>query len=389
MNPPPLNIGVYTPIYLAATMTFIHRQLVGVRDPLRPIALTSNPLVNRDLFPLDSIIECKRTWAEKAVTRINYSLFANYKILPSRQRKFWANTIQQHDIRLLHVHFGHMGIKLLPLAKQFNLPLLVTFHGTDASTLLQRRQYRTDLKKLFAYATVIAVSDKIKSILIANGANPERVVRHYIGVPLDHFPFVTRSAPQQKMASGEQLTFLQVSRFVEKKGHEFTIQAFGKFTATYPNAVLHLIGDGPRQSEMVRLVEALGLTEKVRFFGRIDATDIPTHLAQADVLLQHSVTAANGDQEGLPITILEAMASGMPVISTHHAGIPEAIIDGQTGFLVNERDVAAYVDKLHALATVDQTMGEQAAARVRQLFDINTQNQALNDLYFQQLRINL
>jgi glycosyltransferase involved in cell wall biosynthesis len=271
---------------------------------------------------------------------------------------------------------------MLPLARLLGIPLLVTFHGYDASRLLREAGYCRSLRRLFRHAHVITVSELMRRRLLEHGARPERTRVHYIGVPVEDFAFVARRSPAEKLAAGESVRFLQVSNFVEKKGHRYTLEAFREVVARHPGCQLTLAGDGPLRAEMQELAAKLGLCGCVAFPGRVSKETAIPLMSEADVFLHHSVTGDDGDEEGIPTVVMEAMATGLIVVSTRHAGIPEIVQEGRTGFLVPERDVAAYVDAIDGVLTrSDPEMGRRASAFVRENLNLRRQNERLVEIY--------
>ncbi len=209
------------------------------------------------------------------------------------------------------------------------------------------------------------------------------------GIPVDSFNYVKRGSLKSKFSNKELITFLQVSNFVEKKGHLYTIQAFQRFLMYYPNAKLLLAGDGFLRQSMQNLCQTLGINENVQFVGLVDENGVRELFREADVFLHHSVTSSAGDMEGIPTVIMEAMATGLPVISTYHSGIPELITNNVNGLLVKERDVESYFDTLLKLENCPKDIGEKAREKVVQDFNLEIETQKLFDLYNYLLENNL
>jgi glycosyltransferase involved in cell wall biosynthesis len=227
----------------------------------------------------------------------------------------------------------------------------------------------------------IAVCDSVRQRLIAAGVPPTRLLTHYIGVSVESFPYRARIAIVDKVARGQRLELIQVGRFVEKKGHVYTLSALSDFVKLYPDVRLTLVGDGPLLLDVKRFTRDLHLDDKVLFTGALAPYALKDLLYNSDAFLHHSVTGEDGDQEGIPIGIMEAMATGLPVISTFHSGIPELIDSGVNGFLVAERDVAGYRKALRKLLTCDSEIGRQASRRIAKRFDLSRQNALLCGVY--------
>ncbi|MGH8566838.1 MAG: glycosyltransferase [Gammaproteobacteria bacterium] len=287
---------------------------------------------------------------------------------------------------LIHAHFGVEGLYALGLAKRLKVPLVTTFHGFDATTtrlaLLRSRKaswihYALFGRRLIRHGDLfVCVSDYIRERVLAAGFPQRRVVRHYIGIDTD---VVRPSAtlPTRK-------TIIHVARLVEKKGTRYLIQAFARLAGRDIDAELVIIGDGPLLPELRSFTAALGLNARVHFLGVMPHATVLEWLGRAALLALPSVTARSGDSEGLGMVLLEAAARAVPVVGTRHGGIPEAVREGETGYLVPERDVEALAERLaHLLANdgLRQAMGQAARRLVEEKFNLQRQTDALEDLY--------
>ena len=210
--------------------------------------------------------------------------------------------------------------------------------------------------------------------LIALGADPAKVEVHHLGVSLEQFAFTPREAHD----GGLRLLF--IGRLVHKKGIFDLIDALGR--ARVPGLRCDVLGTGPLETDARRAAAPLG--ETVRFHGAVLPSEIPAAMARADLLVAPSKPAPSGDKEGMPTVIREAMACGLPVLSTRHAGIPEMIDDGTEGLLVGEGDVPGLVEAIRtAAASPDLRAGwaEAARAKVESHFDAARQGEWLEALY--------
>ena len=375
-----LAVAVYLRYYLSPSETFVYRQLKGISAAFHPIVLTSRAS-NLDLFPTGLVFAKGKGFCGKVGTRLFRAAAGRYSAITPSQYGYWKRMLDIHQVRLVHAHFGHFGLDILPVARSLGIPLLVTFHGFDASQLLNDKRYTADLERLFAYAHVITVSRNMAERLSAYGLEDGRRTVHYIGVPVEEFEFVRRPAIAEKLIKGEPLTFLQVSNFVEKKGHKYTVEAFAEYFRGRPEDRLICAGDGPLRREIEALATSLGIRDKVDFKGRVVKSQVGDLMRAADVFVHHSVTARNGDMEGIPTVIMEAMSMGLVVVSTRHSGIPELIDDGVDGFLVPERDVPAYVEKLRGLVSSAAGVGERARKKIEDKFNMSKQNLELQKIY--------
>lgn len=267
------------------------------------------------------------------------------------------------DVRpaLIHAHFGTDGLLALPLARALGVPLITSLRGYDVtrsdgallrSGRLSWMRYALGKKRLqSAGALFLAVSDALRERAIARGYPEARTRTHYNGVDLDRF--------RPDMAPREPGLVLHVGRLVEKKGTKVLIEAVAGITG----AKLAIIGDGPLRAALERQARELG--ERVRFLGALPSDEVANWMRRASVLAAPSVTAADGDAEGLPNVVVEAAASGLPVVGTHHSGIPEAIEDGVSGFLVPENDVGALAARLGDVLGSESLRNEMGIAARR------------------------
>jgi colanic acid/amylovoran biosynthesis glycosyltransferase len=382
MSPDPVKpvVALYLRYYLSASETFVYRQLKGVSDVFTPVVLASETM-NLDLFPTDRVFAMGKGFGGKVWTRIARTATRTYSMVTPGQERFWKRVLAAERARLVHAHFGHFGLDILPAVRALGLPLLVTFHGFDGSKLLRDDRYTRQLNDLFGYAHVVTVSKNMAERLAPHGLREGRYTVHYIGVPVEEFGFVDRQPAAAKIERGEPLTFLQVSNFVEKKGHRYTLEAFSRYLGGRPRDRLILAGDGPLRAAMEELCVTRGLAGRVVFAGRVVKSEVTDLMRSADVFVHHSVTASDGDMEGIPTVLMEAMSTGLVVVSTRHSGIPELVDHGVDGFLVGERDVEGYTETLRGLSAADPEMGKRARKKIEDRFDMTVQNAELKRIY--------
>jgi colanic acid/amylovoran biosynthesis glycosyltransferase len=248
----------------------------------------------------------------------------------------------------IHCQFGPSGAmaSLLRRAGVLEGPIWVAFYGYDI-TREPRLRGPGLYRELFEDASwILPNSEYLAQLLREAGAPPAKIAVHRLGIEVSRFAEVDRSArdPHAPWRA------IAVGRFVEKKGFEFLIRAVAAAGERAGRLEVALIGDGPLRPELERLASDLGVTDRVRFVGWLSREAMPRAMAEADCMVAPSVTAADGDMEGLPLVIVEAMATGLPVIGTRHSGIPEAVLDGQNGLIVEERDVAGLAEAIVTMA---------------------------------------
>ena len=292
------------------------------------------------------------------------------------------SAVQSLDPVLVHAHFGTSGPSALYIAQKLNIPLVVTFHGKDATMSDQeaRRSYRGRLllrrKKVLIERTsmFIAVSEFIRRALIKRGYPEHKIIVHRNGIDTVFF--------QPDPSASKEPVVLFVGRFTEKKGVEYLIRATRRVQSRLPETELVLIGDGPLRAQLE--AQAEDQLERYRFLGFQPLDVIRGWMNRAKVFAVPSVTAKNGDSEGLPTVLLEAQAMGMPVVATYHSGIPEGVIEGKTALLSKERDWEGLSEHLLYFLQNDSAVTEfGAAAReyICQEFDIRNQVSGLEALY--------
>jgi colanic acid/amylovoran biosynthesis glycosyltransferase len=287
--------------------------------------------------------------------------------------------LRLHRPQLVHAHFATDALAALPLARALGVPLVTTLHGYDvalsrgrmlASGRLSWVRYALRRGRLLREGDLfLPVSDSLRSEALVRGFPADRTRTHYLGVDLDRF---------QAGDEREPGLVLHVGRLVEKKGTTALIDAL----ARVGEARLVVIGDGPERSRLERQSEALG--ERVRFLGALDASAVSGWMRRASLLAAPSVTARNGDTEGLPTVIVEAAACGLPVVATRHSGVPEAVIDGETGSLVPENDIRALAERVGQLlgsAELRARMGAAGRRLAEERFDLQRQTARLEKIY--------
>lgn len=274
--------------------------------------------------------------------------------------------------------YGPMGAMVSETCACLKLPLHVIFHGNDASALLRRPRIVKTYRRMFADiaqagGTVICVSGQLADNLVRIGCSRDLIEIVPCGIKLENF------AP----GTPEPGRILALGRLVEKKAPHLTIEAFGRIAARFPQARLDVVGDGPLRGDCARAIDAAGVGGQVTLHGSQPHAVCRDMLRRAAIFAQHSVTASDGDIEGSPVAVAEAMAMGLPVVSTRHSGIREQIADGVSGYLVDEGDVqgmAAGMAKLLADPAAAQRMGAEARARAIAGYDQAKLNDRLRAL---------
>jgi colanic acid/amylovoran biosynthesis glycosyltransferase len=282
----------------------------------------------------------------------------------------------RHDV--VHAHFGPNARRFLFAREQAGAPLVVTFHGYDFSSEPARNA--SMYSRLFAVADTVTFNcEHARKVLETLGCPPRKLRPLRISVDLDTLPFRER-----RLEPGEAVRILTVGRLVEKKGHEIALRALALARPALPNVRYDIVGGGPLVERLEKAVERLGLDDVVRLHGMRDSVYVRRLLAEAHLFLLASTTASNGDQEGTPVVLAEAQASGLPVVSTKHSGIPEVVRDGESGLLVPEGDaegLAAAVVRLVREHASWPRIGAAGRMHVGRAFDVNESTEQLLGVY--------
>ena len=282
---------------------------------------------------------------------------------------------------VVHAHFGPMGMRALPLKHLgvLNAPLVVTFYGHDV-TRYPKRHGGDCYAELFDQADrILALSRHMADRLLALGSPAEKTLVHHLGIDVERFAFQERH-----LLAGESPRLISVARLVEKKGLEYAIRAVAQVKDRHPQVRYRIVGDGPLRPTLEALIRELGVETQVELAGAMTQRGVVEQMQQAHVFVLPSVAAADGDEEGTPTSIAEASASGLPVLSTVHSGIPEMVREGASGFLVPERDVAALAGRLDELLSHPErwpAMSRAGRAWAEQEFDTQKLNDRLLEIY--------
>tara|TARA_B110000908_G_C10230467_1_gene440294 strand:+ start:139 stop:1299 length:1161 start_codon:yes stop_codon:yes gene_type:complete len=279
----------------------------------------------------------------------------------SQDIKALTKFLKKEKIDVVLAEYGPAAVSVMHACKAAEVPLVSHFHGWDAYTKYNINTYGEAYKELFRCSTaVIAVSNHMRDQLISLGADPEKTFHNSCGAELSGW-----SAADPGAASKH---FVMVGRLTEKKAPLCSISAFEQLSVKHPDATLEIIGDGPLREDCELMVKNKGLQDKVSIRGAQPHTEVMQALGKARCFIQHSVHAADGDHEGTPVAVIEAMGMGLPVVATRHGGIMDVIHDDSVGLLVDEHDsdgMATAMERFADNAELAQVVGERSRERVR------------------------
>ncbi len=287
----------------------------------------------------------------------------------------WLTEIQRRDPRVIHAHFFNDGLDAVEIGKRLDLPVVTTLHGHDITKHDNANRGNPRTAGFFASVTrVIAVSRFIAEQALARGCPEDKLLQHYIGIDLERFSNAKRET--------EHPSLLFVGRLVEKKGCTYLLQAVQKLKPRFPELQLTLVGDGGLAESLRREAEEREID--VVFCGSQDAGQIREHMSRSWLFVAPSITAADGDAEGLGMVFLEAQALETPVVSFRSGGVVEAVQDETSGLLCDEKDVDALAANIATLLEnrdLRHNMGLAGRRRVEEQFDIRRQCAKLETIY--------
>jgi len=306
--------------------------------------------------------------------------------ISDRELRVLQGILSKTDARLLHIYFGQIAVHLLPLILSWKKPSIVSFHGADVTVDMNKPAYReTTRQMLDAVNLVLVRSESLRRAVIHLGCDERKVEIQRTGIPLDEFPFSERNF----VAAAKEWRFVQAGRLIEKKGLPVTLRAFARFLHQHPDANLTIAGEGPLLGQLQNLAGELNIAARVSFTGFVSQQQLREIYDGSHIFLHPSQRGDDGNQEGIPNSMLEAMASGLPVFATHHGGIPEAIRNGVSGVLVPERDheklAAALLDSVQDPGFLSR-IALNGAEIVRKNFDLRAQAQRLEEIYLRAVR---
>ncbi len=362
-----LVVASYCTTFLKSEMLHIYRQVTGLKG-VRTFVMTK-ALQNTERFPFEDIElipppspnPFRHGWLKFVERQPPIVYRGEYQLL--------ASLLERRGADVMHIYFGHTGVHLLPFIQCWDKPCIVSFHGADVMLKAESPDYAMKLRKVFqSVPLVLARSRSLEKRLVLLGCPPEKIRINRTGIPLTQFPVQRREAPVEG-----RWRFLQACRLIPKKGLTTCLRAFALFRRENPNAELLIAGKGPLQPVLEALAGHLGISEHVHFTGFLAQKDLLDLYHSCHVFLHPSEMPADENQEGIPNSILEAMATGMPVLATRHGGIPEAVEEGRCGALVDERNfeaLAAEMSKItrspHSFAEIGILASESVSVQFEQ-----------------------
>jgi len=385
----PFKILVFTNSIGVRTHTFIYDSVEALRKSNVDVGVVTVKRINGEVRPFENVVEIgkpskwhPRRLASRLLAEFGYgeALTSDWHIIRNRL----CHVIGRLKPDVIHAHFGPAGVLIAPVADEFNIPLVTTFHGYDISVLPQRAVWKRLYSPLFETASrLIGVSSHVASQLKAIGGVSEAKVKIvHNGVDLSRFAY---SNCERETPHDRQVKCLFVGRLVEKKDPLGLLEAFSiARQKTKKDLHLTVIGNGPLKDEVETMIEREKMGEYVALCDGISHSEVASIMSRSDIYVQCCKTASNGDEEGLGMTILEASATGLPVVSTFHSGIQDAVRHRETALLAPESDyeaIAKHIIRLSSDSNLRSELGRNGRSSVEENFSISRHSEKMTRLY--------
>jgi colanic acid/amylovoran biosynthesis glycosyltransferase len=378
-----LLVASYCTYFLKPEMRHVYRQVCGLQSA--GTFVITKYRQQAEEYPFPDVIEIGTPRVNPVRRAFGKYVRRQPPLVYRGEFEITRRILIQRDPDLMHVYFGNTGVHLLPLIRAWDRPTILSFHGMDVQARPEQKGYLEKLREVLKIVPLVLVrSESIGKRLIELGCAEEKIRLNRTGIPLDGFPLVDRIAPIDG-----SWHLVQACRLIPKKGLPAALRAFQIFSKKFPRARFTIAGAGPMQPELERLAGELGVTERVHFTGFLNQARLRELYEQAHIFLHPSELMPDANQEGVPNSMLEAMASGLPVIATRHGGIPEAVDHGEQGLLAPEKQPAALAEALCRLcsdAPLWSRLGRAAARRVAEEFAQSRQIERLEAAYFEAVR---
>jgi colanic acid/amylovoran biosynthesis glycosyltransferase len=360
----------YVSSYLPLTENWIYRVLMN-QQQVKPIML-SRKKSNLNLFPFENLYSLSDCTTIRRYAEIFFFRIAGYFY-------FFKQVCKQNQVSILHIHFGYHGIKFQGLKRALNIPMVCSFYGDDAFSYPIRKGYAKKYASLFNTADrILVLGPYMKEALIKLGCPESKLVIQHLGIDISKIEFKKR-----ELKKGEPIRFLLASSFLEKKGIVLAIRALASFKDKVDFTV-DIIGDGPLRAQIESEITNGGIQDRVTLHGYQPYDFVIQQAYQCHIFIQASLTGSQNNKEGTPMAIVDAMATGMAVISTHHSDIPEIVKHGEAGYLANENDVDSLKECIRQVIEAPEKISNfstNARSWIEQEFDSKKQTQKLEQLY--------
>ena len=379
-----MKIIHYCGTFSKLSETFIYDVIVELEHSGIDNKVVANRTIAHAERPFSKVIRLEVSTLNRVITLMKKCLtwFKVGKYIPVEdllncRRDALRKVLIREKPDLIHAHFGAQGVAILPVVKKLGIPLIVSFHGYDAFRLPNEQGWKEKLTELFAGAGMVTVVSEIMyNQLISLGCPAAKLKLIHVGKRLSDYPFRLKSSPRI-------LNFISVGRLQDKKGFRDCIQAFQLLSQKYPGLSLKIIGTGSQEQELRRLLPTG--EQQISFLGALSHEDTKKHIAASDAFILCSKTGVDGDKEGIPVVLMEAMAMGLPCVSTRHSGIPEVIPEESHWLLAEEGNAADIAVKIEQLINAPKAeiarLSELGRKKIEQEFNLETEVAKLKTIY--------
>ncbi len=374
-----MKILMYSHGFGQKTTTFIYNEVrfLSIENHLKYVTHSYESPEN---FPHDDveIIDYK---PNGFLRRVQWALWKKDIIINAYNpylKKRIGSIMQQYKPDVIHCHFAYESIDFIENYKG-NLPIIIHFHGYGASQMLKHKSYINKINEILTKQNVwiIYVSNNMKDVMLAHGVGiTPRNKKIHCGTDTSFFK---RNEIKEE---NSDFSFLQISSFASKKGHQYTLEAFARFLSQRNDKArfkLLIGGSGSGMDKVKDMCIKLNIFNQVKFLGYLNREEAKMYLNYANVFVHHSITAENGDKEGIPTAIMEAMAMELPILSTYHAGIHELVEHGVNGLLCEEKQVDLYAEQMHEIVRWNKLKNNRE--KILEKFEYNRHNEMLLEYY--------
>ncbi len=360
----------YASRYLPLTENWIYRLLINHKN-YKPLFLTRKK-ENLSLFPISDICSLDDFSKTRQYVEILLFRILGYFV-------FFRKVCEQNKIQILHIHFGYHGVKMIELSQKLQIPMICSFYGDDAFAHNDIKKARKKYERLFKEANkILVLGPYMRSHVTKLGCAEDKILIHHLGIDVEKIKYKKRV-----IAENDKIRFLIASSFVKKKGIDLAIKALSEFKDRY-HFSLDIIGDGLLKPQIVNVIDLTGMEDRVKLHGYRPYNYFIELAYECDVFIQASLTTDDNRKEGTPMAIVDAMATGMAVISTKHSDIPEIVIDNETGYLAEENDIESLkscIQKVFDCPDKIESLSLNGRLRVEKEFNAKTQTLKLEEYY--------
>jgi len=366
------SVALFCATFLKPEMLHVYRHVTGLKN-FRPVVVAQK--CEGD-WPVDCLVPIPRSPGRFLARAKERTTRRPWQASAAETRRFLA-TLEQERCEVLHLFFGNVAIHWLPLLRVCPVPVVISFHGSDVAGAMTSPGYAEAVAEMFRLATLVPCrSERLLERVAGLGCASEKL--RVMRTILPELP-----AGQHMPPTDDAWRIVQAARLVPKKGIAAAMRAFAVFAGQYPGSTFTIAGQGPMEESLRRLARELKIEDRVEFTGFLSQDQLQGLFSMAHIFLHPSETV-DGDVEGVPNAMLEAMAMGIPVVATRHGGIPEVVGEGENGLLTEEADVEALTAALLRLAEDSnfyRRLSKNAAISVREQFSADRQIAAVEEIY--------